>query len=183
MESGFPVLTSFDGHVVNVIGHTITDRIQPKHAATKSGIFNSAALLKEFIVSDDNFFPYRLLAYEGQKQYYPQGAYSGMTHAPSIDSIYAAVVPLPEKVFLRPADIRRHAYKFLEHGDISPLIREALKESGGEGEPIISRQFVTSSSSFKCRKRDFYAASQGDSLLSYSAESAAFCLDHRDLTS
>ncbi len=166
VESGFPVLTSFGGHVVNLIGHTLTDDIQPKHEAVGS-FYNSAALLKEYIVVDDNFFPYQLLAQSGAPQYYPAGAYRAMQHPPSIDSVFAAVVPLAEKAYLRPGDCRRSTYKFLQHREVSLVVDETLRDLNCAGEPLVVRQLLTSSSAFKRRKREYFAPNGTDRLLSF----------------
>ena len=165
MESGFPVLTSFGGHVVNIIGHTMSESIAPKHQP-KRGFYNSAALLKEYIVVDDNFFPYRCLGYEGTPRYFGAGGYSGMAHPPSIDNIVAAVVPLPEKVYLQPAKARHLAYAFLNSPGACPLIEETVAELGLSPNSLVARQFLTSASAFQRRKREYFSQS-GDELSSF----------------
>ncbi len=165
MESGFPVLASFGGHVVNIIGHTLSDTMMAKHVP-EQGFYNSAAMLKDYVVVDDNFFPYQRLGYDGVQQYYPPAAYASTAHPPTIDSIFAAVVPLPEKAYLRPADARRCAYKFLNHESIRRLVEETVKELACSPDSLVARQLLTSSMSFKRRKREDFRK-QGDELLTY----------------
>jgi hypothetical protein len=73
VESGFPVLASFSGHVVSLIGHTIDYSRRPK--LDKEGFVDSSSFLKEFVVVDDNYFPYQLLGYKGNPDNYGQGYY------------------------------------------------------------------------------------------------------------
>ena len=69
VESGFPVLTSFGGHVVNIIGHTMSGDLPSGAVQDKHGFYNSSYLVDRYIVVDDNFFPYRLLAFSGAPQF------------------------------------------------------------------------------------------------------------------
>ena len=170
MESGFPILASFGGHVVNIIGHTLSDTIMPKHEP-KEGFYNSAAFLAEYVVVDDNFFPYQRLAYQGGHQYYPDGAYST---PPVIDSVFAAVVPLPEKAYLRPADARCMAYAFLNNDTIRDFVEETRRELGVAGGPLVARQLLTSSTAFKRQKLECFR-NQNDQLLTYPIN---LCLPH-----
>lgn len=167
VESGFPVLTSFRGHVVNVIGHTLTDSLQPKHKPSPAGFHNSAAFVKEYIVVDDNFFPYQLLGYQGAQQYYRPTDYGGMRTQPSIDAIFAAVVPLAEKAYLQPHDARDRADRFLKQAAPTGWVRETVNSLGCAGQPLIARQFLTTASAWKGRKRDAYLDNPQDTLLSY----------------
>jgi hypothetical protein len=164
MESGFPVLASFAGHVVNIIGHTLSDQLDKKHLRNK-GFFNSAALLKEYIVIDDNFFPYQLLTYKGKGQYFPAKSYSSMAHPPFIDNIFAAIVPLPEKAFMRPGDARHLGVDFLNIADTQRVIQLATDNLGISKDSLVVRQLLTTSSAFKRRKIDYYLRTPADSLL------------------
>jgi hypothetical protein len=139
VESGFPVLASHPGHVVALIGHTI-DYDQPSKAAV-NGFIDSSSFLKEFVVIDDNFFPYQILGNSTNTNNYGS-RYHTKTY--SIESIYTGVAPIPEKVFLLAKDARKTA---MEH-----FIRNKarLKQIGNE--PFVVRLFLATSSSYKKRK-------------------------------
>ena len=66
-----PVLASLrlpcDGHVVSLIGHTM-DLSKDVGAALE--FVDSSHFLKQFVVVDDNCFPYRTLGYEGDAENY-----------------------------------------------------------------------------------------------------------------
>jgi hypothetical protein len=154
VESGFPVLTSFRDHVATTIGHVIGSAIgkdhKPEELVAARPVYNSFSLIRQLVVVDDNVFPYALLGYKGDPDNYAHGSSSNPRR--SIDAIYAAVVPLPEKVFLRPSDARDLAYRFLNYPEVTPFIEEVLKDLGCESDPLIARLFVASGNSFKVRK-------------------------------
>ena len=144
VESGIPVLASFGGHVVALIGHT-SDFTRTFEADSKN-IVSSSAFLKQFIVMDDNFFPYQLLGYPGDAQNY------FLAHPPHYDmnSIVTAVFPLPEKVFLPASGARRQARAVLNQLLAAhPRSEFSAKD---EKEPLVSRLFFTTGSSLKKRK-------------------------------
>ena len=158
MESGFPVLVSFNGHVAAVIGHTVGDNLgihQPENAR----FYNSFTMVKQFVVVDDNCFPYALLGYPkdpsdpGEDENYGSRFTTLAAHQPSINSIYAAVIPLPEKAFLPPDTARRLCYKYFDHADARRLTDDVLKDLKCLGEPLVARQFLTTANSFKRRKK------------------------------
>jgi hypothetical protein len=154
MESGFPLLASFSGHVVSLVGHTSRDTPRVEHTPFGAQqIINSAAYVDRYVVVDDNFFPYQLLGYKSEAQYYANG-YASMQRQPSIDNIYAAVVPLPEKVFLSAKDSRRLAYRQFETNQTRQLIQETKRKLGDTSPGIIARQFLAAGASFKRRKRE-----------------------------
>jgi hypothetical protein len=162
VESGFPVLVSFKGHVAVLIGHTVGDSvgIHAKDQILRNGVlsdtrfYNSFALVKQFVVVDDNFFPYTLLGYPTDAQNYGKAFTRQLNPVPSIDSIFAAVVPLPEKAFLPADKARTLGYRYFEHRDAAPLIDSSLVDlKVPSGEPLIARLFLTTASSFKARKR------------------------------
>ena len=162
VESGFPVLVSFNGHVATLIGHTVTDTVgmHAKDRILQNGVlvdtrfYNSFALVKQLIVVDDNLFPYRLLGYPADPNNYGKASKGQLDHVPSIDSIFAAVIPLPEKVFLPADKARTLAYRYFEHNDAALLIDEALANSKVPSEEaMIARLFLTTATSFKARKR------------------------------
>lgn len=160
VESGFPVLVSYKGHVATIIGHTIQDNIGI-HAPDNMKVgdsnvitrfHNSFSLMKQFVIIDDNFFPYKLLGYPSDSENY--GAkFKTLIPTPSIDSIYATVIPLPEKAFLPPAATRALAYRYFHRGEVLPLLDKTITDLGlPTTEPLISRLFLTSSIAFKRRK-------------------------------
>ena len=138
IESGFPVLASFQGHVVSIIGHTIdyTKTI----SAAQSEFIDSSFFLNRFVVVDDNFFPYQLLGYPRDTQNY------GLKYSRSytINSIVTAVCPLPEKVFLPAEEARYKAHEYFK-------VYENELKTTGKG-PWITRLYLTTNSSFKRRK-------------------------------
>ena len=154
VESGFPVLVSFRGHVATLIGHT-SDTTLHSQEMESLRFHNSFSLLKRFVVVDDNFFPYQPLGFKADPENYGN-AFTNLDPRPSIDSIYVAVVPLPEKAFLPAREARRIAYRHLEDDqEAVSLVDSALDElSVPTGEPLIARLFLTSSISFKKRKRE-----------------------------
>jgi len=149
VESGFPVLASIGGHVTALIGHTVNKDLG-LHTVDKSRYHNSFSLVKQFIAVDDNFFPYQLLGYSSDRENYAK-AFKRSTYIPSLESIIAAVVPLPEKAFLTPQKARKLAYTYFDRA--SAKIDDVLKELNCTGEPLVARLFLTSTVSFKKRKR------------------------------
>ena len=139
IESGFPVLASYQGHVVTVIGHTIDYSKNVKPDA--DGFLSSLAFLKQFVVVDDNFFPYQLL---GEKD--DLDNYGARYPDPQYDiySIVVAVCPLPEKVFLPADKAREVCLKYFK--ELKPEL-----ETIGRGS-YVTRLFVTTNTAFKRRK-------------------------------
>jgi len=164
MESGFPILTSLGGHVVSLVGHTLqaTPRADHPQEPTLPGLplINSAAYVDSYVVVDDNFFPYQRLCYEGESQYH-QNCYAPTCH-PSIDNIYAAVVPLPEKVFLAASDAREKAYRLLSQPGIQQIIEQTRQAIGDQNGPVVSRQLVTTGTAFKAKKRAAFVEDLSD---------------------
>jgi hypothetical protein len=134
VESGFPVLASFSGHAVSLIGHTI-DYDKSIDNITDDFI-DSSFFLKHFITIDDNYFPYQFLGYTGDTV-----NYSPRYH---IEDIVTSVCPLPEKVFLPAEKARAITLRYLD------AMKKRLKDL--EKQPWITRLFVTTNSSFKRRK-------------------------------
>ena len=147
VESGFPVLASLRvppgvGHVVSLVGHTID---YGKAMPGASEFIDSSHFLKQFVVVDDNCFPYRTLGYEDDLENYAV-MYEKNGEKAGINNIVTMTCPLPEKVFVPAEDARekafRHCQKFLS----------TLKQTGSA--PFVTRLFVTNSSAFKRRKLD-----------------------------
>ncbi len=136
VESGFPVLASFVGHVIAIIGHTLD---YSKSFTIENNIIDSSQFYKQFIVVDDNFFPYQLLGEEGDSQNYAN--LPGQNFQFNIKSIFTAVCPLPEKAFLTATKIRKYALTFFDK------YKKELKKIGKD--PWVSRLFLTTSKAFK----------------------------------
>lgn len=147
VESGFPVLASLvlpDGaHVVSLIGHTLNYSRRPSKT---TGFVDSSEFLKQFIVVDDNFFPYQLLGYAGDLESYA-AEYEKGTVKVGIENIVTMTCPLAEKVFVPAERARKKALKHCEK------FLSTLKLTGTE--PFVTRLFVTSCSSFKRRKLEY----------------------------
>jgi hypothetical protein len=161
VESGFPVLVSFDGHVATITGHTLQDStgLHDHDCLSKGGkriktrFHNSFSLTKQFVVVDDNVFPYTLLGYPGDTANYGRAFDKVLRPAPSISSIFGVVVPLPEKAFLPPSKARRLSYMFLQRPALQSALDRTLADLRiPDCEPLIARLFLTSSGQFKKRK-------------------------------
>src|ERR1051326_1567576 len=139
VESGFPVLASLrsgtEGHVVTLIGHTIKDSIP---TVGEADFLDSTDFLHQFIVVDDNFFPYALLGPEGDLENYSEKF--------SIKNIVVGTCPLPEKVFLRAEHARKKAMAVCEKA-------KAEIYRTGKG-PYVTRLFITTGTAFKKKKLD-----------------------------
>jgi hypothetical protein len=132
VESGFPVIASYSGHVVTLIGHTLD--YDKNVTASVSGFIDSSEFIKDFVVVDDNYFPYQYLCENG----YNHG-YNNKT----ADDIVIAVCPLPEKVFLPAEKAREWALTYLTG------LRVELGKTGNG--PFVTRLFLTTNSAFKRR--------------------------------
>lgn len=133
VESGFPVLASFPNHVVSIVGHTI-DYNKPV-TPDAHNLIDSSAFVKQFIVVDDNFFPYKLLGSDEDPDNY------GNPYQVNINSLKTAVCPLPEKVFLSSEKARSRSLDYLKA--YRPQI-----ENLGSG-PYVTRLFITTGTAWK----------------------------------
>jgi hypothetical protein len=155
VESGFPMIASLPGHVVALIGHTLDLSMKPK--TNPGGFIESSTFLKQFVVVDDNAFPYRLLGRKGDLANYTL-QFSGTQYDCSM--IQTAVCPLPEKVFLPGRAARKQADAVI--CDRSSLITPLVK-----GDRLVRRMFITTCYSFLQRKVE--AARSGDALAFFPA--------------
>lgn len=144
VESGFPVMASFAGHVVVLIGHTLdySRSVKPD----QDSVIESFSYVKQFVTVDDNFFPYARLGYCDDEENYGQ-AYPGQGY--SINTIVSAVCPLPEKVFLTP-DRARQIFDASLRVDSDATSQEfrALMDDNIE-KPWVRRFFITSGAVLK----------------------------------
>jgi hypothetical protein len=163
VESGFPVLASIPRHVILIIGHTLdfSARHHPAYAGANEdplGMVDCSAYWKQFVVVDDNAFPYARFGFEGDPENYRSGVWS-------IPDIHSVVVPLPEKAFLPAKDARKRTRGvFIGNPD---LLAEARHDSN---EPLITRLFLTNGASWKRRKIEAWSRSRADVLLSLAAD-------------
>ena len=143
VESGFPVLASLSGHVISLIGHSID--YNRRLSVDSNGFVDSSVFLKQFVVVDDNFFPYTLLGYDNDKDNYGvKYDKKGYTKGYTINSIATAVIPYPEKAFLPADKARDKALLCFKNSS------KKIKVIGPK--PWITRLFLTSVSAFKKRK-------------------------------
>ena len=138
VESGIPVLASFykpdvGGHVAALVGHTLD--FNRTYVPDSEGIVSSAAFLKQFIVVDDNFFPYRLLGYPGD----PENYFAKYKQQYDLSSMITAVCPLPEKVYLPARKAQTQARALLKN--LMPLY-ESQSGPRDEKDPIVTRLFL-----------------------------------------
>ena len=142
VESGFPVLLSYRGHVVSVVGHTIHDDRTP--LPNKQGWIDSSGFLKQFVVVDDNWFPYQLLGFQNDKDNYGEKTKQRY----SLEGIRTAVCPLPEKVYLPSEKARAQCEAMLKQ----LVAAHPAEVMAGTTGPLVTRLFVTTSSALKRRK-------------------------------
>jgi hypothetical protein len=145
VESGFPILASFEGHVVSIIGHTLDTALSPD--PDNDDLISGTAFYKQLVVVDDNLFPYQLL---GECD---DGGNYGKVYKESprsLDSIRVAVCPLPEKVFL-PADKAEQQLRAVL-GKIRSDAEMRTRLSIGSRQPLVTRIFITNSASLRKRR-------------------------------
>ncbi len=136
VESGFPVLASIGGHVITLIGHTID--YNKTAVFDSNNMTDSCQFLKQYVVVDDNCFPYALFSNHNDSANYHS--------TKQISDIVTAVCPLPEKAFL-PADKAR---KKTEKCILTAL--NEIKQIGGNTK-YVKRMFLTTGKAFQKRKR------------------------------
>jgi len=147
IESGFPLIATFGGHVVSIVGHKslepdcIVERTKiadPKNPS--STLIHASEFVDEYIMMDDNSFPYQIL---------PRVA---DTEAPNntrtLEHLRGIVVPLADEVFLRPRDVDGYVVKFLNEPMFKQIVDTfMLKEA--KDEPLVYRPFLTTGVSYK----------------------------------
>jgi hypothetical protein len=150
VESGIPVLASFGGHVGALVGHTLD--LDRNYTPDEDNVVPSSAFLSQFILVDDNFFPYQLLGYPGDpKNYFTKF---------NINSMITAVCPLPEKVYLSAQRAQKQARALLKN--LSNLYPSEF--STDKDNPMVTRLFFTTGSSLKRRKIQMAAAAKNGGL-------------------
>jgi len=142
VESGFPVLASIGGHVVLLIGHTLDLAAMPTPDA--DDFVESVDYWKQFVVVDDNTFPYALFGKRSDPHNY-QHLFGSKPKG--MEDIITAVCPLPEKAYLPARMARQKLMEVARHPSIKPLLK------GGRSEPLVARLLLTTSTSLKKRRR------------------------------
>ena len=160
VESGFPVVASFGDHVVSIVGHTDGGVIDPavrSESSQSREIVNASELIGDYIVVDDNEFPY-------QQMKQTAVADTGDNCYPrTTATLQHVVVPLPDETYLEPGDARRRAVELLRQQDIQNLVdRMLVKLDISASEPLVFRQFLTTGTAFKRRKLQYWSEASED---------------------
>jgi hypothetical protein len=150
IESGIPVLASFEGHAAALIGHTL-DYQRPISLGEMEWFVDHSWFFDSLIECDGNLFPYARLTYDPHSD--NRRAQKGQARRFFIEDINAAVCPLPEKVYLSAAMARNMALSVVQS-------RRGEIERYGQA-PFVTRLFFTSSSAFKQRKLEAMRAQAG----------------------
>jgi len=163
VESGFPVLGSTEGHVVTLIGHTLS-RKPRRRIRTKT--VASAEFVDSLVIVDDNRFPYHRLGWkrkparEGPARELDSKSGRANATVDAIESLKHFVIPLPEKVFLPAGMAEKVLTRYLANVGLYRPLRLAyenmLKRGGGVA---VTRQFVASGSSTKAEALRRYSES------------------------
>ena len=133
MESGIPLLASHHDHVTAIIGHTIDyDR---EVTPDSDNLIDASAYVGQFLIVDDNCFPYQRLGRRGDPLNYSQEY--------SLETLLSITCPLPSKLRL-PAIQAREGCK---------LILKKMRADPGyklpQDQPLVTRLFATTGSSLK----------------------------------
>ncbi len=153
IESGFPLIATFGGHVVSIVGHVSLDDEQAKTRASKSiSPIHASELVDEFVVMDDNYFPYQFM----QRLLTPESNYPR-----ALNQLRGIVVPLPDEVYLRPQDVDRFTLGLLSEPVFKQIVDESLLAQN-LSEPIVYRPFLATGVSFKQFKQKQLADAPGD---------------------
>lgn len=144
LESGFPLIASYGGHVVVLVGHDLLPE-----SPQMSEQFNSTEIMVgNYYVMDDNYFPYKKLPRSAEER----------SHC--LDSIKTIVVPLPEKVFQGADKILLFAEKYLNTEEF----QRRLSRNHLQG-PYLKRIFLATSISYKRKMYEYFSNSQCPSVL------------------
>lgn len=138
IESGFPLLTTVDGHVFVSFGHSSDFASVP---TTVAGKFRYTSCFNESLtICDDNHFPYQCLRRDATGK---TSCCSGFTFA----DINEFIVPLPEKVFLSA----EAAQKAIENVLNDPGTGIARLSPSLAGEDLTLRLFLTTGRALKSK--------------------------------
>jgi hypothetical protein len=144
VESGVPLLASFRGHAVTIIGHTLDWENPP--VIDDGWLIDHSCFFDSLVSNDDNRFPYVRLPRDPHRttETTSMGRKNG-TKRYFIEDLTQVVCPLPEKVFLTAAHARNVC------GQAVNLCRRKLEALAGGG-PFVTRLFFTNSAAFKRRR-------------------------------
>lgn len=141
IESGFPLLTTVNGHVFPAFGHSSDFTAPPAQTDGKpiySSIFN-----KSITISDDNCYPYQIL----HRRTPAADASSSDYTFPDINQF---IVPLPEKVFLSAENAQAVIENMMANVDSGISANSPTLA----GKKLTLRLFLTSSRSFKLKIKE-----------------------------
>ena len=143
IESGFPLIASFGGHVVSIVGHTSkSPKEVQKQFQHQTEPVHAAELVDKYVVMDDNVFPYQFMARQAE---------GGDQYQRSLSQVRGIVVPLPDEVYLRPQDVEAFISNFVDDDLVTPLIEESRSDLSPDG-PLVYRPFLTTGASLKAFK-------------------------------
>lgn len=158
MESGFPLIATFGGHVVSLVGHvSISNEEAAKRVAASDQPVHASQLVDEYVVMDDNYFPYQRM----QRAFDEDSMYRR-----SLEQLRGIVVPLPDGVYLRPRDVDKFTRELLAAPDFRGRVDDALAELN-ETENIVYRPFLATGVSFKQFKQRELLANTTDRAINY----------------
>ena len=140
IESGFPLLTTIDGHVFVSFGHSSDFTSVPP---PQPGQFRYTSCFNESLtICDDNCFPYQSLRRDSARK---TASCSDFTFA----DINEFIVPLPEKVFLS-AEAAQKAIEKVLNDPITGILRNSPSLAG---EDLTLRLFLTTGRALKSKLR------------------------------
>ncbi len=140
VESGLPVVAGLSGkqHAITIIGH-LSDYGELPDTPTSSD-----AYLNGFIANDDNYLPYHAIR---KKDAVPAAGYWSQHKINDIDTF---IVPLYEKIHLSAEHVVKLSNAILTDDLLGLNARSKLLRY----EDTVTRTFLTSSKSFKKRRRE-----------------------------
>lgn len=158
MESGFPLIATFGGHVVSIVGHvSLSDEDASERAGKSIEPIHASELVDEYVVMDDNYFPYqRMTRSVGDAENYQR----------ALEQLRGIVVPLPDEVYLRPRDVDKFTRKLLADAKFKSRVDKVLSELD-LAEPLVYRPFLATGVSFKQFKQKRLVEKPTDRAINY----------------
>lgn len=141
IESGFPLLTTVNGHVFVSFGHTSKFGTNP--APVAGGFRYTSCFNEALTICDDNRFPYESLQKNG-------GGGSGLSSKFKFADIEEFIVPLPEKVFL-PAEAAQEAIEKVLN---DPQTGISKLSPSLDSKDLTLRLFLTTGKALKSKLRE-----------------------------
>jgi len=138
IESGFPILTTIEGHVFVSFGHGSDFSTLPK--AIPNQFRYTSCFNRSLTICDDNHFPYQAL-WKNKKQA------TSLNSPYYFSDIQEFIVPLPEKVFLGAQAAQKAIEKMLLDSNVGiKALSPSLKK-----EDLTLRLFLTTNRAFKAK--------------------------------